>query len=194
MPSVNEHKWGPSNEGPQTQTANKRKDVRRETLVSTQKPDQAEVLSVRIKGIQAGFTLIELMIVVAIIGILAAIALPAYQDYTIRAHVTEPIVAMSTAKVDIHEEYHALGSMPPAASQIIANQQTKFLTSNYVNAAVYALTNADSATWTLTLQNLGSDADGDTLVITFTGSAGGVTVICSGGTLDAKYRPAECRP
>src|SRR5436309_13717114 len=61
---------------------------------------------------QKGFTLIELMIVVAIIGILAAIAIPAYQDYTVRSKVTEAVAGMSAAKVAISEYYQSQGSMP----------------------------------------------------------------------------------
>src|SRR5688500_20146513 len=67
------------------------------------------------KQLQKGFTLIELMIVVAIIGILAAVALPAYQDYTIRAKMSEVILAFSACRTSIPEVYQSGGS-PPAAS------------------------------------------------------------------------------
>ena len=66
------------------------------------------------KAIQKGFTLIELMIVVAIIGILAAVALPAYQDYTIRAKMSEVILAASACRTSITEVYQT-GGTPPAA-------------------------------------------------------------------------------
>ncbi|MGZ5598102.1 MAG: pilin, partial [Usitatibacter sp.] len=65
------------------------------------------------KKVQQGFTLIELMIVVAIIGILAAIAIPAYQDYTIRAKVTELINAAGVCKTSVAEYYQTKGAMPP---------------------------------------------------------------------------------
>src|SRR5688572_31904244 len=66
------------------------------------------------KQLQKGFTLIELMIVVAIIGILAAVALPAYQDYTIRAKMSEVILAMSACRTSITEVYQT-GGTPPGA-------------------------------------------------------------------------------
>jgi type IV pilus assembly protein PilA len=71
-----------------------------------------------IKSIQKGFTLIELMIVVAIIGILAAIAIPAYQDYTIRAQVTEGLNLMSDMKAGVAEWYAQEGSWPTTLDQI----------------------------------------------------------------------------
>ena len=67
------------------------------------------------KKVQQGFTLIELMIVVAIIGILAAIAIPAYQDYTIRSKVTELINAAGVCKTSVAEYYQSLGTMPLSA-------------------------------------------------------------------------------
>src|ERR1700757_428361 len=65
------------------------------------------------KKMQQGFTLIELMIVVAIIGILAAIAIPAYQDYTVRSKVTELINAAGVCKTSVAEYYQTKGGMPP---------------------------------------------------------------------------------
>ena len=69
------------------------------------------------RKINQGFTLIELMIVVAIIGILAAIAIPAYQDYTIRAKVTELVNAAGVCKTSIAEYYQTKGAMPPNETQ-----------------------------------------------------------------------------
>ena len=146
------------------------------------------------KKVQQGFTLIELMIVVAIIGILAAIALPAYQDYTIRAHVSEPLLGLAAAKVDLFDEYGSSGSMPTAAKTIITDRKAGLESSKYISSAVYTQTSATVGTWTLTTANLGGSADGKTIITTFTGSATGMDMDCTGGTLAAKYRPAECRP
>ena len=68
------------------------------------------------RSIQKGFTLIELMIVVAIIGILAAVALPAYQDYTVRAKLSEAILAGSTCRTAVTEVYQTSSSLPAAGA------------------------------------------------------------------------------
>ena len=77
------------------------------------------------KRIQQGFTLIELMIVVAIIGILAAIALPAYQDYTVRAKVSEVMLAASGQKNSVAEFFQTRGQMPATASIGTVTQSSK---------------------------------------------------------------------
>ncbi len=148
-----------------------------------------------IKKAQQGFTLIELMIVVAIIGILAAIAIPAYQDYTIRAKVSEVVGLTSAAKIALYEVYAADGSMPAAGDQVVTDTTATLTASNFVGAgnAVYARVDDNNATYTITLQNLGGTADGDTFVVQYTGAATGLTVDCTGGTLDSKYRPQACR-
>src|SRR4249919_2519542 len=82
--------------------------------------------------LQQGFTLIELMVVVAIIGILAAIAIPAYQDYTIRAKISELVASASACKVSVTEYYQSQAAFPPAPtdkSAGCADQQTKFVKS-----------------------------------------------------------------
>ncbi len=141
---------------------------------------------------QKGFTLIELMIVIAIIGILAAIAIPAYQDYTIRSKVSEGLNLAGAAKLAVSETYDSLGAfvatnvsygLPSAAS----------ISGNYVSSVA-----ATNGTVTITYnQNLGGTANGTTINLVATTNAGSVQWDCAlataVGTLPAKYRPANCR-
>src|SRR5207237_6159002 len=92
----------------------------------------------QMKPLQKGFTLIELMIVVAIIGILAAVALPAYQDYTIRAKMSEVILAMSSCRTSITEVYQSGPTTAPSADGwgceiLTASQQTKYVLGVHTN-------------------------------------------------------------
>lgn len=141
-----------------------------------------------LKQVQKGFTLIELMIVVAIIGILAAIAIPAYQDYTIRAKVSEVIGYAAEIKTTMSDEYISTASFANTPVKTAADLPN----ARYVSAIAYAV-GANPATVTFTLQGLNATANGDTLVFSGTGSDNGVAWTCNGGSLDDKYRPAECR-
>jgi len=144
------------------------------------------------KKFQQRFTLIELMIVAAIIGILAAVAIPAYQDYTVRAKVSEALVLASAAKTGVSEWYATNGNLPstnasvglPAAASIYGN-------------SVRSVGIAGSGVITVTLQttNLPADAGGTQLLLTPSTATGAIIWTCtSGGSLLAKYRPASCRP
>ena len=139
------------------------------------------------RSMQKGFTLIELMIVVAIIGILAAVALPAYQGYTVRAKVSEVVLAASGGKTSVAEAFQTLGHMPVAASAGIASQSSKF-----VSGVVYTTTTTNVGVLTATAQG-DAAITGSNVVLTGTAdSTGVVTWVCTGSIL-AKYLPANCR-
>ncbi len=138
------------------------------------------------RSVQKGFTLIELMIVVAIIGVLAAVALPAYQDYTVRAKVSEVILAASAGTVSVAESAAAMGTMPATASLTLASMSSK-----YVSSTAYALV---GSTGVVTAIARGDAAiTGSTITMTGTyGSNGQVGWVCSGNIL-SKYLPASCK-
>jgi type IV pilus assembly protein PilA len=134
---------------------------------------------------QKGFTLIELMIVVAIIGILAAVAIPAYQDYTVRARVTEGLSAASAVKGTVSENISNNGGAVGAAGNCLGFTDNTTATTN-----VKSVECADATgVITVTMNPVAKDA---VLKLTPTASANGVTWVCT-TTTDKKYVPAECR-
>ena len=144
------------------------------------------------RTLQQGFTLIELMIVVAIIGILAAVALPAYQDYTVRAKVSEVILAASSAKTSVAESAQTNSAMPATGSLTVDSQ-----TSKYVTSVVYAGTDASTGVVTVTASAAEPKISGKTVDMTGVLQGNGQVVwTCTTGAtngIDVKYLPASCK-
>ena len=137
------------------------------------------------KQIQKGFTLIELMIVVAIIGILAAVALPAYQDYTIRAKVSELILQASGFRTSISEKAQVDAAITSAGSGLTINIAGKVSGGSVTNAGTVTVIGTTAAT------SVGADVT-LTMSPTINVAAGSVlTWACVGAP--SKYFPASCR-
>ncbi len=175
------------------------------------------------KKIQQGFTLIELMIVVAIVGILAAVALPAYQDYTVRAKVSEGLVMAEAIKAGVAESFAADGlagvktyakqvnDTPPASkyvSKIELDDKTGVITVTYNETNVGTIAAGSTIVLTPYL-NAGGGADPIKLGAAAAGDTGTVDWACASetntnaenrgladaakGTLKARFAPAECK-
>ena len=135
--------------------------------------------------IQKGFTLIELMIVVAIIGILAAVALPAYQDYTVRAKVSELILAASAYRTAISEKFQTDNDPANAGSGLAQPSGGKIRSGSTVTAAgTIVMVGAVDATSTGQAVTL-------TITPTYATATGQITWVCAG--TPSKYMPATCR-
>ena len=160
------------------------------------------------RRIQQGFTLIELMIVVAIIGILAAVALPAYQDYTKRAKVSEIVLAASACRTTITEVIQTISSDKlPVANSWGCEQNTAGTAANAPTKYVLSIVtdNIGTVTVTTTTGAFGDTAlDGKTMTLTPYKSATAVFAntdvnlpvfkwVCAPGTIPAKFLPGSCR-
>ena len=155
------------------------------------------------KTLQKGFTLIELMIVVAIIGILAAVALPAYQDYTIRAKMSEVILGMSACRTSITEVYQSGPTTPPGADgwgcEITStSQQTKYVNAVHTdaNGVVSATVQNIASVVNTSVVTLIPMQDATTNATFTTGSSQTLYAWRCGGsgtTVGLKYLPGSCR-
>ena len=144
---------------------------------------------------QKGFTLIELMIVIAIIGILAAIAIPAYQDYTIRSKVSEGLNLAGAAKLAVSETYDSTGGFPSAQASYGLPATITSINGNYVTSI--SVTGSGLITIMYNNGNLGgtSTADGMTMLLEPTPQSGSMKWDCNvaAATMPPKYRPSACR-
>lgn len=134
---------------------------------------------------QRGFTLIEIMVVVAILGILVSVAIPAYQDYAVRARVTEGLTLAAGAKIAVSETAMSNNKLP--ANQAATGYESPAATANVASVVIGDGTGAITITYTPV-------AGDGTLVLTPTLQPHGeITWSCKAGTLATKYRPANCR-
>jgi type IV pilus assembly protein PilA len=169
---------------------------------------------------QQGFTLIELMIVVAIIGILAAVAIPAYQDYTMRTKVSEIVGLASASKTNLYDYYTSEGEFPnetgvtstTATETSVESSLSSLELAELTGSATYTYDNADAAYIEVVIANANTDLTGDSVIFIFDASgSGGLEMYCSedaaDGTTttglsaaisftsyaDEKFLPSSCR-
>ena len=136
-----------------------------------------------------GFTLIELMIVVAIIGILASVALPAYQDYMARSQVSEAVTLLSGAKTPVSEYIYDKGAAPDAATfnDLVPVRQGKYVESMVLAGTISNLV----LTATMKPTQVSPPIQGHTITLTTTDM--GKSWLCGAGTVSPRFLPSACR-
>jgi type IV pilus assembly protein PilA len=147
------------------------------------------------KTLQKGFTLIELMIVVAIIGILAAVAIPAYQDYIARAQVSEAVSLLGSGKTPMAEFFASQGAWPSAASDVMGNTAGKYTLSISILNSNTTAPGAITLVGTMKPSNVNVNVAASTVGLNTTDGGKIWTCFTTGltGNLASKYVPSNCR-
>jgi type IV pilus assembly protein PilA len=148
------------------------------------------------KHLQKGFTLIELMIVVAIIGILAAVAIPAYQDYIARSQMSEAVNLLGSGKTPLAEYFADKGTWPAALADVMGNTTGKYTgaIAPTGTATVAGTSSAYTLQASMKSSGINSAITGKTMIL-FTTDAGKNWSCSAGGAaaVDSKYLPGACR-
>ena len=144
-----------------------------------------------LKRMQKGFTLIELMIVVAIIGILAAVALPAYQDYIARAQVSEAVSLSTGSKTPLSEYFNEKGYWPLAATDIISNPSGKYTSIITLMGAAAGTLGTISVEARMKNVGINTAITGGTMIMS---TSDAKQFSCTSGNIAPRYRPSSCRP
>lgn len=142
---------------------------------------------------QQGFTLLEIMIVVAIVGILAAIAVPSYQVHIARTKVIETVLFAGSAKNRLWEDYLVHNTLPENSNPDTRLIEQAMLDSTYTSQAIYNKIDSSKANLEVTFQNISLDVDGKTMIFLFHITSRRITENCKGGSLPDIYRPSACR-